>query len=66
MRNFIFDVWMWTPECHSVPMKSIKIECDHFPTDREVMEHLYKDEDVMIKACKHAKISYTNLREYTK
>ena len=38
MRNFIFDVWVWTKDKHSRPLKSIKIECKEFPSDRECWE----------------------------
>ena len=65
MRHFIFDVWPWCQEKHSMPLKSIRIEKDHFPTDREIMECMYKDEDVTVKMHKGKHIMYTNLREYT-
>lgn len=64
MRHFIFDVWTWCPEKHSISLKSIKMEQDHFPTEREVMESLYKDEDVLVYFRKGKHITYTNLREY--
>ena len=31
MRNFIMDIWVWTKETHSKPLKIIRFELDHFP-----------------------------------
>lgn len=31
MRHFMMDVWIWTE--HSKPLKTIRFEQDHFPTE---------------------------------
>lgn len=62
MRNFMIDVWIWTKGKHSRPLKTIRFELDHFPSEEECERYVYKDEDVRFYEC--AEISYNNLREY--
>lgn len=33
MRHFMMDVWIWTEDKHSKPLKTIRFEQDHFPTE---------------------------------
>lgn len=35
MRHFMMDVWIWTEDKHSKPLKTIRFEQDHFPTEKE-------------------------------
>lgn len=63
MRNFIFDVWVWTKDKHSRPLKSIKIECKEFPSDREMAKD---DEVAPYMKSSSMEISFNNLREYCK
>ena len=30
MRHFMMDVWIWTEDKHSKPLKTIRFEQDHF------------------------------------
>lgn len=49
---------------HSRPLKSIKIECKEFPSDRECMA---KDDEVApYMKSSSMEISFNNLREYCK
>ena len=48
MRNFMIDIWVWTKETHSKPLKTIRFELDHFPTELECREIFKKDENVEI------------------
>lgn len=48
MRNFMMDVWVWTKDKHSRPLKTIRFEQDHFPTDKECQYWFTKDEDVEV------------------
>lgn len=64
MRNFIFDVWIWSKDKHSRP---IRIECKEFPSDRECWEYMAKDEEVApYMKSSTMEISFNNLREYCK
>ena len=38
MRNFMMDIWVWTKETRSKPLKTIRFELDHFPTELECRE----------------------------
>lgn len=58
MRNFIFDVWVWSKDKHSRPLKSIRIECKEFPSDRECWEYMAKDER---SSSLHEKFYYGNI-----
>lgn len=64
MRNFMIDVWIWTKGKHSRPLKTIRLELDHFPSEEECDRHLSKDEDVRFYVDRGVEISYNNLREY--
>jgi hypothetical protein len=46
MRNFMIDVWIWTKGKHSRPLKTIRFQMDHFPTEEECARYVRKDEDV--------------------
>ena len=46
MRNFMIDVWIWTKGKHSRPLKTIRFELDHFPSEEECDRYVRKDEDV--------------------
>ena len=35
MRHFMMDVWIWTEDKHSKQLKTIRLEQDQFPTDKE-------------------------------
>lgn len=48
MRHFMMDVWIWTEDKHSKPLKTIRFEQDHFPTEKECWHWFTKDEDVEI------------------
>ena len=51
MRHFMMDVWIWTE-----PLKTIRFEQDHFPTEKECWHWFTKDEDV----------KFNNIHEYHK
>lgn len=63
MRNFMIDVWIWTKGKHSRPLKTIRFELDHFPSE-ECDRHLSKDGDVRFYIDRGVEVSYNNLREY--
>ena len=46
MRNFMIDVWIWTKGKHSRPLKTIRFELDHFPSEEECDRYLSRDKDV--------------------
>ena len=48
MRHFMMDVWIWTEDKHSKPLKTIRFEQDHFPTEKECWHWFTKDEDVEV------------------
>lgn len=66
MRNFIMDVWVWTKDKHSRPLKTIRFEQDHFPTDKECWYWFTKDEDVEVYMRNGIDITFNNVHEYTK
>ena len=66
MRNFMMDIWVWTKETRSKPLKTIRFELDHFSTELECREIFKKDEDVEIYLNSKVDVTYTNLREYNK
>ena len=59
MRNFMMDIWVWTKETHSKPLKTIRFEL-------ECREIFKKDKDVEIYLNSKVDVTYTNLREYNK
>ena len=66
MRNFMMDIWVWTKETHSKPLKKIKYELDDFHKELECKKKKKKDEDVEIYLNSKVDVTYTNLREYNK
>ena len=42
----MIDVWIWTKGKHSRPLKTIRYELDHFPTEEERARNIRKDKDV--------------------
>ena len=47
-----------------LPLKTIRFELDHFPSEEECDRHLSKDGDVRFYIDRGVEISYNNLREY--
>ncbi len=64
MRNFIMDIWVWNKGKHSRPLKSIRFQLDHFPTDEECEREVNKDKDVIFYKDREYEISYNNIHEY--
>lgn len=64
MRNFMIDVWIWTKGKHSRPLKTIRFQMDHFPSEEECDRYVRKDEDVQFYIHQDMEISYNNIREY--
>lgn len=64
MRNFMIDVWVWTKGKHSRPLKTIRFQMDHFPTEEECDRVIRKDEDVKFYSDHEIDISYNNIHEY--
>lgn len=46
MRHFMMDVWIE----HSKPLKTIRFEQDHFPTDKECWHWFTKDVEIYMKS----------------
>lgn len=63
MRNFIFDVWVWSK--HSRLVKQIRIKADSFPSDLFCLNQVANDEDCSpyMKA-KEFEVTIGNLREF--
>jgi hypothetical protein len=66
MRHFMMDVWIWTEDKHSKPLKTIRFEQDHFPTDKECWHWFTKDEDVEIYMKSDICVKFNNVHEYHK
>lgn len=64
LRHFIMDVWLWTLDRHSRPLKDIRFESDHFPTELECNRIMLSDEEVKEHIKSGTGIRYVNLREY--
>lgn len=64
MRNFMIDIWVWTKSKHSRPLKTIRFQLDHFPTEEECDRYVNKDEEVKFYLQHGAEISYNNIKEY--
>ena len=60
----MIDVWIWTKGKHSRPLKTIRFQMDHFPTEKNVLDMFSKDEDVQFYIHQDMEISYNNIREY--
>jgi hypothetical protein len=48
MRNFIFDVWVWSKAKHSRLLKQIRVKALSFPSDMFCLNEAAKDADVSI------------------
>lgn len=46
MRNFIFDVWVWSKAKHSRLLKQIRIKAQSFPSDLFCLNEAAKDDDI--------------------
>lgn len=46
MRNFIFDVWVWSKAKHSRLLKQIRVKALSFPSDIFCLNKAAKDADV--------------------
>lgn len=46
MRNFIFDVWVWSKAKHSRLLKQIRVKALSFPSDIFCLNEAAKDADV--------------------
>ena len=46
MRNFIFDVWVWSKAKHSRLLKQIRVKALSFPSDMFCLNEAAKDADV--------------------
>lgn len=64
MRNFMIDVWVWSKGKHSRPIKTIRIQQDHFPTEEECDRYVYNDEDIKFYVDGGYEITYNNIHEY--
>lgn len=47
MRNFIFDVWVWSKAKHSRLLKQIRVKALSFPSDMFCLNEAAKDADVL-------------------
>ena len=45
MRNFIFDVWVWSKAKHSRLLKQIRVKALSFPSDMFCLNEAAKDAD---------------------
>jgi hypothetical protein len=57
MRNFIFDVWVWSKAKHSRLLKQIRVKALSFPSDMFCLNEAAKDADEF-------EVTIGNLREY--
>lgn len=62
MRHFMMDVW--TEDKHSKPLKTIRFEQDHFPTEN--WHWFTKDEDVEVYMKSGICVKFNNIHEYQK
>lgn len=46
MRNFIFDVWVWSKAKHSRLLKQIRVKALSFPSDMFCLNEAAKDADI--------------------
>lgn len=65
MRHFIFDVWVWSKDKHSRPIKQIRVKAHSFPSDLFCLNEVACDEDCSpyMKA-KEFEVTIGNLREF--
>ena len=61
MRNFIFDVWVWSKAKHSRLLKQIRVKALSFPSDMFCLNEAAKDADVSpyMKSDEFASTGYT-------
>ena len=65
MRNFIFDVWVWSKAKHSRPLKQIRVKALSFPSDIFCLNKAAKDADVSpYMKSDEFEVTIGNLREY--
>lgn len=63
MRNFIFDVWVWSKAKHSRLLKQIRVLS--FPSDMFCLNEAAKDADVSpYMKSDEFEVTIGNLREY--
>lgn len=46
------------------PLKTIRFQMDHFPTEEDCDRYIRKDEDVQFYVHQDMEISYNNIRKY--
>ena len=65
MRNFIFDVWVWSKAKHSRLLKQIRVKALSFPSDMFCLNEAAKDADVSpYMKSDEFEVTIGNLREY--
>lgn len=64
MRHFIFDVWIWTKDQKSRPVKSLRMECETFPLDQDCWRFMKTDEEIFRYLKEGYDVMFNNLREY--
>lgn len=65
MRNFIFDVWVWSKSKHSRLLKQIRIKAQSFPSDLFCLNEAAKDDDISpYMKSDEFEVTIGNLREY--
>lgn len=65
MRNFIFDVWVWSKNKHSRLLKQIRIKTQSFPSDLFCLNEAAKDDDISpYMKSDEFEVTIGNLREY--
>lgn len=65
MRNFIFDVWVWSKAKHSRLLKQIRVKALSFPSDMFCLNEAAKDADVSpYMKSDEFEVTIGNLRDY--
>ena len=65
MRNFIFDVWVWSKTKHSRLLNQIREKALSFPSDMFCLNEAAKDADVSpYMKSDEFEVTIGNLREY--
>ena len=60
----MMDAWVWTKGKHSRPLKTIRFELDHFPTEQECDSIFFKNEDIKFYVDHEIAVTYNNVHEY--
>lgn len=60
----MIDIWIWSKGKHSRPLKTIRFQMDHFPSEEECEAEVNKDKDVIFYSDREYEISYNNVHEY--